>query len=1017
LEELFHQAVALDPKQRPAFLDAACSGDAELRAAIEELLKQDRALESSDEFLVSPVAAQVERLRPLLPTLLDVVQNRPGPSPPALPTIAGYELLEEIGRGGMGVVYKARQTSLNRIVALKMLLASELADTEQLVRFRTEAEALAKLHHANVVTIFEIAQSGGRPYFTMEYVAGPSLAEIIKGHPQDVAVAARLLEIVARAVHAVHECGIIHRDLKPANVLLQFADRGSQIDEQTPTDPKSAICNLQTAIPKITDFGLAKDQTDARKLTATGTAMGTPSYMAPEQARSRGTVGRATDVYALGSILYEMLVGRPPFDAGGPAETVSQLLNDEPLSPSRLRPKLPRDVVTICLKCLEKYPRKRYATALELAEDLHRFSAGEPIRARPVRFVERTYRWCRRRPAVAALLATSVLLAITCIVTVIVYEMQLNAALAKEVEDEKSQIVAQEQQIVELHVHVGVTAIESGDTFAAVIHFTEALRLDHGTEHERLHRTRIGTALRHCPRLTRVATLDGDVICADRERVVTIGANGAIEVRGLFGGQSTFSGRVQEEQPYEGTLGSDGRFLGVVNGKGATRIWVVSKNEPHDLPSAGRGDVERLAFHPDGRVLLVKRTGGAMEAWELTTWTQLPWDWLATSKSFATIGDDSRWLLTCDAGGGGQVWDAGTGKKQGAALRFDRGVRTGTVGPGGQTVAVVGPDNELSVWDVSTSRRLGKPIGLPDEVSRIAFDANAERIAVICSDRIVRVWQVRTGAPLAQTPALDDATASLTFGEDGHFLLTVGEVGGARVWDATTGHAATPPLRAGGRLKFAAFRTGGEEVVTVSKSGVACAWKLPRGPEVRQRAAGEFVSSPGSTESRSIRLADGTIVRAPTASDGELKPRRPGARVVEQAVLSPDGSRVALCDDATTVLVLGTGEGESSPPLRHRSPVRYAAFSPKGHFILTACEDRTVRLWDAATGQLLAPPMRHALAVQRVTFHDGDTHAHVVHDGDIVSIWDLSEDDRPVADLLALAQVIAGRAGEGNRKP
>src|SRR5262245_35566556 len=235
LEELFHQAVALDPAQRPAFLETACAGNVELRAAVEELLRHDQDDISSDIFQFSPVAGQVEKFRPLLPTLLDVAQNRPGPTPPPLPTIAGYELLGQIGRGGMGVVFKARQISLNRIVALKMLLASELAGTEQLVRFRTEAEALAKLHHANIVTIFEIAQSDGRPYFTMEYVAGPSLAQIIKGHPQDVAVAARLLEIVARAVHAVHQCGIIHRDLKPANVLLQIADRRSQIDEQTPT--------------------------------------------------------------------------------------------------------------------------------------------------------------------------------------------------------------------------------------------------------------------------------------------------------------------------------------------------------------------------------------------------------------------------------------------------------------------------------------------------------------------------------------------------------------------------------------------------------------------------------------------------------------------------------------------------------------------------------------------------------------------------------------------------------------
>jgi serine/threonine protein kinase/WD40 repeat protein len=968
LEELFHQAVALDPPQRPAFLDAACAGDAELRAAVEELLKHDKDGSGSDEFLTSPVRRQVEQLRPLLSTLPDVVQNRPGPTPQPLPTIAGYEVLEEIGRGGMGVVYKARQISLNRVVALKMLLARDLVNTDQLVRFRSEAEALAKLHHPNIVTIFEIAESEGRPYFTMEYISGPSLAQIISGHPQDVAAAAQLLEVVARAVHTVHQCGIIHRDLKPANVLLSFRREPPAI----PAAPLAGGSRLNEAVPKITDFGLAKAQADERKLTKTGIAMGTPSYMAPEQARSKAVIGPATDIYSLGSILYEMLTGRPPFDAGGPAETVAQVLNDEPVSPSRLRPKLPRDVVTICLKCLEKTANKRYRSALELAEDLRRLQAGEPIKARPVGLAERAVRWCRRQPLVAGLGALSVLLALTCVATVIAYEIHVNQLLSQEVETEK-------QEIIQLDIRIGVRELEEGDTFAAVLHFTDALSLDDKSVGAHNHRTRIGIALRQCPRLIDMVSLEREVLCADAELVVTIGANHALELREVHGAQPIVTGLMPAELPHEGTLSPDGRFLGILGGKGAARIWDLPKNEPHDLPAAGRSGVQRLVFHPNGRVLLAQRTDGATEAWDLTTWTQVPWKELAKSTPFSTLTEDGRWLLTCDADHVGQVWDTGTGKPVGPTLHVEQPTRSGAVAPDGSFVAVVGLDNDLSIWDATMGRRVGKPIKLPDAVSRMAFSPDAQQVATIGNDRILRLWQAQTGLSLAQTAPLSDAARSVHFSADGRYLLTMGDMGEARVWDAATGQPATPPLHPGGRLAFAAFRAGGKEVVTISKGGTVCVWELPRGPELRRGITGETTLA----KRQSIQLANGLT--------------HP----------NPDGTRVLVREDAKTVHVLDKVAGETTP-LPHRSPVRYAAFSADGDRILTACEDRSVRLWDATTGQLLAPPMHHRLAIQGVMFHDGDTRAYVLHTGDLVSIWDLQEDGREIGVLLILSEVLAG---------
>jgi tetratricopeptide (TPR) repeat protein len=296
--------------------------------------------------------------------------------------LPGYEILGELGRGGMGVVYKARQIGLNRLVALKMILAGGHASAGELDRFRTEAEAVARLQHPNVVAIHEVGEQNGLPYFSLEYCEGGSLAARLDGTPWEPANAAALGETLARAMQAAHARGIVHRDLKPANILL--AGDGK---------------------PKIADFGLAKQLDSGPGRTASGAIMGTPSYMAPEQAGGAKDVGPAADVYALGAVLYELLTGRPPFKAPTDLDTMLQVVSDDPVPPTRLQPKTPLDLETICLKCLAKEPARRYPAAEAMAEDLHRFRVGEPIAARPVGRLERGRRWCRRNPALAGSLA------------------------------------------------------------------------------------------------------------------------------------------------------------------------------------------------------------------------------------------------------------------------------------------------------------------------------------------------------------------------------------------------------------------------------------------------------------------------------------------------------------------------------------------------------------------------------------------------------------------------------------
>ena len=307
----------------------------------------------------------------------------------AVPAIAGYEILGELGRGGMGVVYRARQVRLNRPCVLKMILGGAHAGAEAAARFLAEAEAVARLQHPNIVQIHHIGEADGLPFFELEYVDGGSLDRRLDGTPWPARRAAELIESLARGVAEAHRLGIVHRDLKPGNILLA-AD----------------------GTPKITDFGLAKSLAADSGLTRTDSIMGSPGYMAPEQAEGKTKqVGPLADVYALGAILYELLTGGPPFRGTTALETLDQVKNAEPVPPSRLVPGLPRDVETIALKCLQKEPGKRYDSAAALAEDLRRFLGGEPIVARPVPFWERAWRWCRRHPAPAALTAAVVLVA------------------------------------------------------------------------------------------------------------------------------------------------------------------------------------------------------------------------------------------------------------------------------------------------------------------------------------------------------------------------------------------------------------------------------------------------------------------------------------------------------------------------------------------------------------------------------------------------------------------------------
>lgn len=389
--------------RRPAVPDSAVAATLQNEEGLPDSLGGARTVAGE------PVETRGKRERKPPPT--------PAPSVPVLEgvTVPGYDILEELGRGGMGVVYKARHRRLQRLVALKMVLAGAHVGPVGLARFRAEAEAVAKLHHANIVQIYETGEHEGRPYFSLEFVEGGSLDKRISEGSLSSRPAAELIETLARTMEFAHQRGIVHRDLKPANILLESVS-GSSSSVRKRDSSSGSLPGEQwtrTHVPKIADFGLAKRVGEDSSQTQSGAILGTPSYMAPEQAGGKNReIGPAADTYALGAILYELLVGRPPFKAGSPMDTVRQVLEQEPIPPRRLEPRVALDLETICLKCLEKDPARRFATSGELADDLRRFIDGHPIQARPTPAWERAWKWAKRRPAIVALLGVCIMAAV-----------------------------------------------------------------------------------------------------------------------------------------------------------------------------------------------------------------------------------------------------------------------------------------------------------------------------------------------------------------------------------------------------------------------------------------------------------------------------------------------------------------------------------------------------------------------------------------------------------------------------
>jgi WD40 repeat protein/tRNA A-37 threonylcarbamoyl transferase component Bud32 len=932
-------------------------------------------------------------------------------APGNYPAIPGHEILGELGRGGMGVVYKARQTRLDRLVALKMILSGAHAAKDELERFRTEAKAVARLHHPNLVQIYEVGEHQGRPYFSLEFVDGGSLEPQIDGKPLPPSEAARLVETLARAMHYAHQRGVIHRDLKPANILLHKDEGRRMKDEQ-------GYC--ASFIAKITDFGLAKRMDAPDGQTRTGEVLGTPSYMAPEQAEGRvRDVGCHTDIYALGAILYELLTGRPPFVAEMVWDVIRQVIADEPLPPTRLQAQVPRDLETICLKCLEKSPSRRYASAEALAEDLHRFLVGEHIQARPVSTIQRSVKWARRHPAVTALLTVGTLALATLTVGGWAYNIQLQRALQEAHEKREES----RQRLGRLVVSNGTRLLDHGDWFGALLWFTEALRLDQGNaEREHTHRLRLAAVLQQCPRLAQLWFHEAAVryVCfsPDGRRLATAGDDGMARVWDANTGEAITPPLRHDGPVPHVVFSADGRFLATAGGDGTARVWDLRTGKPRTGPLRHTQAVACVALNHDGSRLAAASDDGAAHLWDTATGQALPFRldhggpvcWVAFSC-------DGRLVVTASNDHTARIWDAASGRAVTSPLIHGAAVVHVCFSPDGRCVLTSSEDRTARLWDAATGRARGVPLRHVRAIMHGSFSADGQRVATASDDRTARVWNATSGAPISPPMVHGSAVNHAHFSPDGQWLVTASDDNGAHLWNATTGTAVPPKVLHHGTLRCVAFCPDGCQLLTASNDTTVRLLHLPpehlrttppRGDKYRPNVAG--ASTGTSREGRVIKIHADRSARVHNAATGEpLSPPLRHSSYVLQAAFSPDGRRVVTASDDDTARVWDVATGELvGPPLKHSGSVLHAEFSPDGRLVVTGSMDETARVWNAATGEAITPPLRHCCEVRHATFSaDGGQVITTGTDG-VARTWPLRVEERSVDELMALAQVLAG---------
>ncbi len=925
---------------------------------------------------------------------------------PVLGSIGDYQLLGEIARGGMGIVYRARQIRANRLVALKLLAAGPWASPQFVERFRTEAEAAATLDHPNIVPIYEVGEADGQSFFTMRLIEGGSLAERIGGNPAlPLSAAAVIVAKVARAVHYAHQRGVLHRDLKPANVLLDAREE-----------------------PLLTDFGLAKLVQKESTLTQTLGLLGTPAYMSPEQAAgaSHGLT-TASDVYGLGAILYELLAGQPPFAGGTTFETVRMVLERDPKRPSALNPTVDRDLEVICLKCLDKDPARRYGSAEALAEDLEHWLKQEPIVARPVGGWERARKWVRRHPRRAILLAGMAGLTLALVLVPSWMSLRLKKANAR------AELKAEEARghLARFNVARGVDLLGQGDLAGSLLWFVEALKLDRGRpEEEEVHRTRIAAVLNQMPRLVQVIA----------------------HPTNMTGARFSPNGQTVLLQSHDA---------------GLAQVWDVATGRPVTPPLRHRSFLASAEFNGDGTRVVTSSYDGTAQVWDAQTGQPaappLRHD---SGLTGAVFTPDGQRVVTAGLENGVAIWEAGSGRLL-RRLPAEERVNQVACSPDGRWIAAALP-KKINLWDAETGAlAAGIDSGLSIELLQIRISEDSKRLLGLCGFGM-RVWDIASRAPL--TPALthpnfwvfdgqfspdgtlaiscgrdalariwgigeeparlpplrhDHAARHAEFSPDGLRVVTASDDHNARVWDARSGELLCT-FHHGARLIWAAFSPDGRRILTTDVA-VTRVWDLAGraliGPMLRvaqphglgfSASGDQLVTADAEADVRAWEISTGKELPLAKVDGGSALPTLAYTKRPEK-IPHPDGRRELVLGDGAVIRDKTSGQ-LLTPFLRHREDLVTAAFSPDARYVATASMDRTARVWEVATGIPVTPPLRSPATVYQAVFSPDSRRLGVVTGASAVEVWRLDSDSRAIEELEALAEVLAGRrvAGSGD---
>ncbi|MCY2962424.1 MAG: protein kinase [Planctomycetota bacterium] len=741
-----------------------------------------------------------------------------------------YELLAEIARGGMGVVYQARQVNLNRIVALKMILAGELANEAEIKRFYAEAEAAAALDHPGIVPIFEIGEHEGQHFYSMAFVPGDSLANRVAGGPVPPTEAAQLMHKVAEAVEYAHSRGIIHRDLKPGNVLID-----------------------STGQPRVTDFGLAKQLARGSELTGTGQILGTPSYMPPEQAAGDpDKICRQSDVYSLGAILYCLLTGRPPFQAANPIDTLQQVLKQEPVPLRQLNAQVPPDLETITLKCLEKDPQARFATARELGEELDRFLAGTPIKSRPVGAFSRVVKWARRRPAAAGLSVVSglALLALVGLAVGAWYYGQLREALMEteaargQAEDargraemtstaaESSELTARQSwqggRIDRMRTLLERQIPKPGEPDLRGFEWHYLIRVGNAEQKILPGSFPIVRGLTFLPGGERLLSAHRSGTNREPGEMRLWDLNGSRESERLFRSAEPFSNGHTSANAL--ALSSNGVVVAVDDEK-VVRLISLESGQTLRTFQSPMDYVGSLTFSPDGSRLAVGSLDNTVSIWDRNNGTEiarlteqklgvLALAWSPDGTKLVTgSGDDRAPTWSQLQNGELKLWDAATGTEIRTFARDPSQVNA-VAFAGNELIVSGGLNGAVQVWDVATGK-LKRQLGTQTAAIRgVAFSGRMRAAAVACDDGTARVWQIDTGEELALLRGHAGRVYSVAFDETTGRLATGGYDGTIRLWDVEEHRVRSNLGPHGSTIRAIHFTNDSRTVVTQDYKGI-----------------------------------------------------------------------------------------------------------------------------------------------------------------------------------------------------